>query len=180
MSSPFLGDKAWQFAKPNGLIYEDQSAKIVEFYPAGYSQSFFRPLKSLAGAAEKVNRQEFYKQLYSEAVELGTEEDFYPFSNVEYKIQFVPEPTNKYDAFALIVRISTPEDKYWNDYSIGYVPAKINQTVLANKERISDKKILSVTDCLNDKFYCARIAIGYDGVKLNGIEDKSLERFRWI
>lgn len=180
MSNPFLEHLAWQFAKPEGKIFEDQNAKVVEFWPAGYSQSFLSPCKNIPGAAEKINRQEFYAQLYKEAEDLGTESNLFPFANVKYKILFVPEPHNKYDPCALKIEISTPDNGYWNDYSVGYVPAKINQLVIANKERISDKRILTVTNNLNDKFYCARIALGYDGTILNDIEDKSLERFKWI
>jgi hypothetical protein len=179
-NSAFLGSLAWQFTKPEGHIYENLSAKVVEFYPAGYTQKFIRPYKNISGAAEEVNRQEFYQQLYEEAADINRESEVFPFENYEYKIDFVREPNNKYDPFALRVSISTPNNNYWNDYHAGYVPARINQLLLANIERISDIQILSVIDNLNDKFYCARIGLGYDGTVLNTLGKEAINRFKYI
>jgi hypothetical protein len=57
------------------------------------------------------------------------------------------------------------------------VPAKINQTLLQNIERISDIAIHSVTSDLNDKFYCARIAIAYDDKTFDIEPHSDMKRF---
>jgi hypothetical protein len=176
--SGLLDNLSWQFQKPNGLIYDNTQAKVLEFWPAGYTQKFIRKSLTVDGAAEEVNRQEFYKQLYLEAVGLGKELEFFPFEDFEYEIEFVPEPHNRYDPFALRIDFIMPGRDWVAEYHVGYVPAKINKNLLANKENISDIQILAVTDSLNDKFYCARIAVGYDGTVLNNVEDKVLKRFR--
>jgi len=173
-----LGSKSWQYNKPDGLIYDNVEAKVLEFWPAGYTQKFIRKSPSIEGAAEQVNRQEFYSQLYDEAIVAGRELELFPFQGLEYEIKFVPEPNNRYDPFALKIEFAFPNQNWMSEYHIGFVPAKINQLLLLNRERVSDKQILMVTNCLNDKFYCARIAIGYDGTVLNNIEDKILKRFR--
>jgi len=182
-----LGPLSWQYQKPDGYIFDNIESKVLEFYPAGYSQSFLRKMPHISDEkntfCEQVNRQEFFKKLFDQAEALGREEEKFPFRGFKYKIELEPEPTNRFDRNAVKVVLSAPQggDKvtsisYWNDYSIGYVPARINTVLLDNIERIEDIVILSVTDSLNDKFYCARIAVGYDGKLL--IESDNLpERF---
>jgi hypothetical protein len=164
-----LSDISWQFQKPDGDIYDNTQAKVLEFYPAGYTQKFMTPAK-IKGVVTQINRQEYFKMLWEEAETLESTEKLFPFSDskFKYKINFVPEPWNRFDSFAIRIEICiSANNSEPISYNIGYVPAKINKKILANKEMISDKQILSVTETLKDKFYCARIAVAYDNTVLN-------------
>jgi hypothetical protein len=166
-----LGDLSWQYQKPGGFIYDNVKEKKLELYPAGYTQTFFKKRSDIQDirACEQVNRQEFYKKLYKQAEIAGRDGELFPFRGYKYDLYLEHDPKNKYDKYAIkivLVAKDDPNVEYWNDYSIGFIPAKINRVILKNMERINDIQILSVVDVLNDKFYCARIIIAYDGAIL--------------
>lgn len=174
-----LDTDSWRYQKASAHIYDNTHDNTLEFYPAGYTQKFIRKVVG-KDYCEEVRRQEFFKRLYDHAEHIGKADAIFPFKGYEYKIELVPEPDNRYDIYAMKVVFSTPNEniKYWNDYSIGYVPAKINQKILINLEMISDIAIHSVSDCLNDRFYCARLAVGYDGKTFPKELHPDMKRFK--
>jgi hypothetical protein len=178
MSEGLLGELSWRYQKAGSQIWDNVSNRTLEFYPAGYTQKFIRKVTG-KDYAEQVNRQEFFERLWKQADVLGKTDDTFPFKHFDYEIKFVPEPGNKFDKFAIKIIFSTPQENidYWNEYCIGYVPARINQILLQNRERTSDVAIHSVTNNLNDKFYCARIAVGYDGKELVKSAHSDMKRF---
>jgi hypothetical protein len=153
-----LKELSWQFSKPAGLIYDNILDNILEFFPAGYAQSFITKSSNTSGAAAKINRQEVFREIYERAELIGKESEQFPFADNTYYLSFIPEEYNKYDSFAIRIEL------FFEDvtYNIGYVPARINKKLLENRERITDKKILFVTKSLNDRFYCLRIGVEYD------------------
>lgn len=153
-----LKELSWQFAKPDGLIYDNTQNRVLEFFPAGYAQSFITQSTTTPDVAVKINRQEIFKEIYERAELIGRETEQYPFDTETYSISFIPEEFNKYDPSAIRIELSFKD----TTYNIGYVPARINKKLLENKDRITGKKILFVTNNLNDRFYCARIGVEYD------------------
>ena len=166
MTEGLLGKVSWQHQKSNGAIYDNVRKKVLEFFPAGFSQTFIRPYPDIPGASEEVSRQILYKMLYDTAEELEREEEHYPFRDFEYTVHLENDPKNRYDKRAIKIVLNAPSHSpanEWLSHCLGYVPAKINKFI--QLDRISDVRIHSVVNNLYNQYYCARISVFYDGKK---------------
>lgn len=156
-------------AKTGGIM-DNVDEQCIELYPAGYS----KPSRQ-----DGCSRQKVHEMLFKAAKELGTHEQLYPFDAFAHNIVLVPEPSNQYDPHAVKVILNSQSSLLAQAHGmdLGYVPKKISRMVATHIRMFGEGRIYKVREKFHDKYYSAKVILGYGDHKFISHVEKSLERF---
>lgn len=155
-------------------IWDQPDICVLELYPSGYSQFSSR---------DNINRQRTLQQIYEAAVVSKSEDEQYPFKNIDHDIEIVHDPDNPFDNNALHVTLWAGDGllKELSGKDLGFIPRLINRNMLQNIKMINKGKIYKVCKNFNDKFYTVKVIFPYGSTSFsNKIESKTTRRFQAI
>jgi hypothetical protein len=164
-----LGEKSNLFCtktQEGGGILDVPSAGTLEFYCAGYTKP----------DDHGTNRQEWHQRIYAESVKRDTEDRLMPLPMEEYQINFIHDKDNKFDinraALKIILTPLSMELKkvFSCRVDLGFVPQRINASVLKNQSMINNIKILKTRESFHDKYYTTKLIVAYGHNRL-GLKD---------
>lgn len=153
-------------------ILDDRENEILYIVPAGFSQS--------------QDRKHAHKDMYQTAVTLGTEKKPNPFGVRSHSVILRPEPTNRFDKFAIQVGVRFDEPnkmpgsfrlQMWKD--LGFIPKAISELLTKNLRMLGHGTIYSVHAMFDQNLYYSRIVIPY-GTKARTLRSNKTNRFRAI
>jgi hypothetical protein len=162
-----LGDKSGLYrnkTQEGGGILDVPEEGTVEFYCAGYTKP---------DPNTNVNRQEWHRRLYAEALRRNKENSLYPLPHQEYTVQLIHDPSNKFDVNKAALRIvlhpkSDTLKKCLSldkgnpvEIELGFVPARINVDILKNLHLVNSAQILKVRMGYHEKYCTTKIILAY-------------------
>lgn len=161
-------------SQQRGSILDLPDRGQLELYPAGYTKPSER---------DNCSRQDIYKELWQAAVVLNTENESYPLGKKGHNIILIPDPSNEHDPNAIHVILQTAEGtplSHLNGKDLGYVPKKINIQILQNMNMINGGRILKVRSKFHEKYWTAKIVLGYGDMTFSAVSKTTLNRFAAI
>jgi len=127
------------------------------------------------------NRQALYREIWQEAVHLGTEEKIFPFGKKNHRIELIPDKENGFDPCAVRIILRTNEGEVLSRFDgrdMGYIPARISKYIKENLEMFTGGVILKVKNLYHKKYYEAKILLSYGDTLM--VNNRSMNRFSAI
>ena len=144
-------------------IIDHPEQQCIEFYPAGFSKP----------TSQNKSRQLLHSWLWDITVNNMVTGVKYPFGKDTHNIILVPEPTNKYDPYAIKVEFralnttngvrvfNTSQHNYNTFFELGYVPRSISKTFSKHLDTITSGEILCVEDKVYGELYRTKVIFHY-------------------
>lgn len=130
--------------------------KTLEFYPRGYTEMSIK---------DGINRQDTLKYLWDLSVFNSTEEEDFPFSQLDHNI--VLECINFLipNCIRITIQSSNPQSRFFplHNRELGWVPQRISRVLSQNLDMITGGRILKIKANWHKKYYTSKIILGYDG-----------------
>jgi hypothetical protein len=158
----------WEKKSSQGRILDQPELGLLEFYPAGFTQS------NESGES----RQKGHRILYGAAVSTSKECWLFPFEDDAHKVLLIPEPSNPHDPHAIKVICEGSGGVLAGlSLDLGYVPARINKFLHAAEDLINGGRVLKVQAGVHQKYWRAKVILAYNHASFESLLEEEMERF---